>query len=159
RGVELARQTGNRRISIVLNYILSLAEGGRGNYDQALADLEAGKRAADEIDSPWAARHINQLGWLHAELGDWETAYAIDLSGLEPTRALTGFKEIEISTQINLALDCIGLGRLDEALAYIQACEESLGLTEYGVHDWRWRTRLADARARLHLSTGQLAEA
>lgn len=159
RGVELARQTGNRRISIVLNYILSLAEGGRGNYDQALADLEAGKRAADEIDSPWAARHINQLGWLHAELGDWETAYAIDLSGLEPTRALTGFKEIEISTQINLALDCIGLGRLDEALAYIHACEESLGLTEYGVHDWRWRTRLADARARLHLSTGQLAEA
>jgi hypothetical protein len=51
-------------------FYISLAEGGRGRYDEALAALEEGRRLAEEVSSPWLARYPNQRARLRAELGD-----------------------------------------------------------------------------------------
>ena len=134
-------------------FYLSLAEGGRGRYDAAWAALEEGYTLAQQIRSPlWLARYPNQRAWLSAELGDWETAYEIDRAGLEPARAVPGLREFEISTLINLVLDCIALNRLDEAETHLVEAQRDVRRPEFGSHNWRWQTRLADARARLALA-------
>ena len=158
--VELARRLGNRVGECATLFYLSLAEGGRGYYDAAWAALEEGYALAQQIRSPlWLARHPNQRAWLSAELGDWESAYEIDRAGLEPARDVPGLREFEISTLINLALDCVALNRLDEAEAYLIESQRDAGRPEFGSHNWRWQTRLADARARLMLARGKIDEA
>jgi hypothetical protein len=92
-------------------------------------------------------------------LGDWETAYEIDLAGLHPAQMVPGFREVEISTLINLVQDCTALGRLEEAEAYLSESQKDLGRPEFGSHNWRWSLRLADARARLQLARDDLDEA
>jgi hypothetical protein len=156
---RLAHRLGDRRVETNAHFILTLAEGGRGRYDAALEALEAGRALAIATGSPWQARYPNQRAWLAAELGDWNAAYAFDQAGLAETRAVTGFREFEISTIVNLVLDCTALGRLDEAAAHLAEAQASLGRPEFGSHNWRWRTRLADARARLHLARGEPVEA
>jgi hypothetical protein len=146
---------GDRLRGCGILFYESLAEGGRGRYDQALAALEEGRRLAEEISALWAARFPNQRAWLSAELGDWETAYEIDLAGLRPAQLVPGFREIEISTLINLVLDCTALGRLEEAGSYLAESQKDLGRPEFGSHNWRWSLRLADARARLQLARGE----
>jgi tetratricopeptide (TPR) repeat protein len=70
-----------------------------------------------------------------------------------------GFRVVEISTLINLLLDCVALGRLEEAETYLAEVQRDLGRPEFGAHNWRWRTRLAEARARLALARGEVAAA
>jgi tetratricopeptide (TPR) repeat protein len=141
-------------------FYLSLAEGGRGHYDAAWGALEEGYTLAQQIRSPlWLARYPNQRAWLSSELGDWGTAYEIDRAGLEPARAVPGLREFEISTLINLVLDCIALNRLDEAETHLIEAQRDIGKPEFGSHNWRWQTRLADARARLALACGRPEEA
>jgi tetratricopeptide (TPR) repeat protein len=77
-----------------------------------------------------------------------------DIDGLEKARALNAFREIEISTQINLVLDYTYLGRLDQAQACLEESQKDIDRPEFGVHLWRWSTRLADAQARLMLALG-----
>jgi hypothetical protein len=156
---RLARRLGDRRVETNGRFVLTLAEGGRGRYDAALEALEAGRALAIATGSPWRARYPNQRAWLAAELGDWQSAYDFDQAGLAETRAVRGFREFEISTLINLVLDCTALGRLDEAAAHLADAQASLGRPEFGSHNWRWRTRLADARGRLHLARGEPAAA
>ena len=159
KAYEMQLRLENRLMACGALFYESLAEGGRGRYDQALMVLEEGRLLAEEIASPWLARYPNQRAWLSAELGDWERAYEIDLAGLHRAQALPGFREIEISTLINLALDGIALGRLAEAEMYLAESQKDLGRPEFGSHNWRWSIRLADAQARLNLAHGDLDEA
>ena len=159
KAFEMYLRLGDRLMACRTLFYESLAEGGRGRYDRALAALGEGRLLAEQVSSLWLARYPNQRAWLSAELGDWETAYEIDLAGLHPAQRLPGFREIEISTLINLALDCTALGLLAEADAYLDESQKDLGRLEFGSHNWRWSIRLADARARLDLSRGDLDEA
>lgn len=156
---ELFLHFGDKLRACGVLYTWSLAEGGYGKYDRALEILEEGRSMAEEISSLWLARYPNQRAWLSAELGDWETALRIDLDGLHPAKKLPGFREIEISTLINLVLDCIALRRLEEAEDYFKECQTGLGDPKYGSHNWRWSLRLADARARLYLARDDFEEA
>lgn len=153
---EMYLHMGDRLRACGALFTQSLAEGGRGWYDQALAVLEQGRLLAQETSSLWLARYPNQRAWLAAELGDWETAYEFDLAGLHPAQDVPGFREIEISTLINLVLDCTALRRLPEAEAFLAEAHKDLGRPEFGSHNWRWRIRLADALARLDLARGDL---
>jgi len=147
--IELTRHLSERESECSTLYYLSLAAGGRGNYDAAWTALEEGYALAQQIRSPlWLARYPNQRAWLSAELGDWETAYEIDHAGLEPARAVPGLREFEISTLINLALDCLALNQLDEAETYLIESQRDIGRPEFGSHNWRWQTRLALARGK-----------
>ncbi|HEX6305064.1 MAG TPA: adenylate/guanylate cyclase domain-containing protein [Anaerolineales bacterium] len=153
---EMYLHMGDRLRACGVLFTQSLAEGGHGWYDRALEVLERGRLLARETSSLWLARYPNQRAWLSAELGDWETAYEFDLAGLHPAHDIPGFREIEISTLINLVLDCTALGRWPEAETFLAEAEKDLGRPEFGSHNWRWRIRLADARARLDLARGDL---
>jgi tetratricopeptide (TPR) repeat protein len=159
RSYMLHLHMGNRLFACGALFYLSLAEGGRARYDQALSALAEGRELAEKVSSPWSARYSNQRAWLSAELGDWESAYEFDLAGLHPAQELPGFREIEISTLINLVLDCIALGRLAQAETYLAESQKDLGRPEFGSHNWRWSIRLADARARMELARGDFQEA
>ncbi|MCC7353200.1 MAG: tetratricopeptide repeat protein [Anaerolineae bacterium] len=144
---------------IVSLYLLARAEGGRGGYDAALDALETGRLLSEETHNPFGlAQYPNTRAWLSAELGDWEAAYKLDRAGLELARAAP-VRPPEISTWINLALDCTALGKLDEAEEYILAVQEWMGRPEFGFHSWRWQTRLADARARLCVAQARFVDA
>lgn len=137
---------------IVTLYLRARAEAGRGNYDAALDALEAGRAVADEIRNPFGlAQYPNTRAWLAAELGDWQTAYEVDRAGLEIARHAP-IRPPEISTLINLVLDCAALGKLNEADTYVLDMQQWLGKAEFGFHAWRWETRMSDARARLLLA-------
>jgi class 3 adenylate cyclase/tetratricopeptide (TPR) repeat protein len=159
QAIALYLHLGEKGLAVNAHFFCTIAEGGRGDYDAALEVLEAGRALAQEVSSPWLPRYYNQRAWLSAELGDWETAYSLDLEGLEPARLLPGYHEILLSTQINLAVDCLALGRIQEAESYLLEAEKNVGRPEFGSHNWRWRTRLDDARARLFLRRGQRTEA
>lgn len=134
---------------IVTLYLLARAEAGRGNYDAALDALERGRATANEIRNPFGlAQYPNTRAWLAAELGDWQTAYELDRAGLEIARHAP-IRPPEISTLINLVLDCVALGKLAEAETYVLDAQQWLGKSEFGFHAWRWETRMTDARARL----------
>lgn len=135
--------------AMVSMYLQARALAGSGDYDAALTALERGKEIADETRNPFGlAQYPNTRAWLAAELGDWETAYEIDKWGLEIARGAP-VRPPEISTLINLVLDCTATGRLAEADEYVLQVERWIGRAEFGFHAWRWQIRLLDARARL----------
>jgi tetratricopeptide (TPR) repeat protein len=145
----LKKGLSDRVGEIVTLYLLARAEGGRGNYDAALDALEHGRAIANEIRNPFGlAQYPNTRAWLAAELGDWQTAYELDRAGLDIARHAP-IRPPEISTLINLVLDCVALGKLDEAETYVLDAQQWMGKPEFGFHAWRWETRLTDARARL----------
>jgi hypothetical protein len=47
------------------------------------------------------------------------------------------------------------LNRLDKAQSYLIESQRDVGRPEFGSHNWRWQTRLADAQARLALAQGK----
>ena len=144
---------------IVSMYLRGRAEGGRGCYDAALDALQAGHAVAEETQNPFGiAQYPNTRAWLSAELGDWQTAYEFDRAGLEVARAAP-VRPPEISTLINLVLDCAHLGRLDEADQFVLQLHQWMGRSEFGFHAWRWQMRFADARARLLIANSLFDEA
>jgi tetratricopeptide (TPR) repeat protein len=112
---------------IVSLYLKARAEGGRGCYDAALDALQSGHAIAEETQNPFGlAQYPNTRAWLAAELGDWQTAYEIDRAGLEVARTAP-VRPPEISTLINLVLDCTHLGRLDEADEFVLELDKWMG--------------------------------
>ena len=152
RAYELKKGLSDRVGEIVSLYLWARAETGQGNYDIALDTLEQGHAVAKVIRNPFGlAQYPNTRAWLAAELGDWETAYDIDHAGL--TLAVNSpIRPPEISTRLNLMLDCIALGKLQEADAHILELMKWFGRTEFGFHAWRWQIRFTDAQARLLLA-------
>ncbi len=149
RAFAIKHRLGDRVGEIVSLYLQARAEGGRGNYDAALAALERGHAIANEIHNPFGlAQYPNTRAWLAAELGDWQTAYALDSAGLVIARQ-SPIRPPEISTLLNLVLDCIALGQLKEADTYILELRRWIGRSDFGFHAWRWQTRFDDAHARL----------
>jgi tetratricopeptide (TPR) repeat protein len=134
---------------IIALYLQARAEAGRGDYDAALNALEHGHTIAQEINNPFGiAQYPNTRAWLAAELGDWQTAYELDCAGLEIARAAP-IRPPEISTLINLVLDCAALGKWTEADTYMLQVQQWMGKPEFGFHAWRWQMRLTDAHAHL----------
>ena len=159
KACDIKRRLGDRVGEMLSLYLLGRAEGGRGNYDVALEALESGFAVAEETHNPFGrAMYANQRAWLSAELSDWETAYELDRAGLEVARAAP-IRPPEISTLLNLVLDCTMLNRLDEADEYVLALQQWMGRPEFGFHGWRWQTREADARVRLHMARSQYTDA
>jgi tetratricopeptide (TPR) repeat protein len=139
--------------------LITRAQAGRGKYDEALDALESAYAISQETHNPFGlAQYSNTRAWLVSELGDWQTAYELDCAGMQLARVAPS-RPPEISTLINLVLDCTALGKLDEANAYCNQVKQWMGRREFGFHAWRWQTRFADALARVHLAAGEIAQA
>ncbi|MBI5304293.1 MAG: hypothetical protein HY868_19325 [Chloroflexi bacterium] len=156
KAYEIKNGLQDRVGEIVSLYLLTRAQAGRGNYDAALDALEQGHALAKEARNPFGlAQYPNTRAWLAAELGDWETAFELDCAGLQIAQSAS-VRPPEISTLINLMLDCIALGKLTQAEIYRDQVGQWIGRPEFGFHAWRWQMRFADACARLHLARGEL---
>jgi tetratricopeptide (TPR) repeat protein len=156
---EIKASLGDRVGEIVSLFLLARAEAGRGHYDAALSALEGAHAVAKETQNPFGlAQYPNTRAWLAAELGDWKTAYEIDRAGLE-VASQSPVRPPEISTLLNLVLDCIALARHKEAEEYLLHAGEHVGRTGFGFHSWRWQMRLLDARARLLMEFSLFDEA
>jgi tetratricopeptide (TPR) repeat protein len=159
KAYDIKRDLGDPVGEIVSLFLKTRAEAGRANYDAALDALEAAHTVSRETHNLFGlAQYPNTRAWLHAELGDWETAYGFDRAGLEVSRAAP-VRPPEIGTLLNLVLDCVALGKYDEAETYLDQVQGWLGRPEFGFHAWRWETRHADARARLLLAQSRYSDA
>ncbi|MBI5649824.1 MAG: hypothetical protein HZC40_05155 [Chloroflexi bacterium] len=159
KAYDIKKGLSDRVGEIVSLYLLARAEAGRGNYDAALDALEAGRVVSEETRNPFGlAQYPNTRAWLDAELGDWESAYARDLVGLDIAKRAP-VRPPEISVLINLVNDCTMLGKLDEADAHRAELAQWMDRPEFGFHAWRWQTRLADASARLEFARGRVDDA
>jgi tetratricopeptide (TPR) repeat protein len=159
RAYEIKKGLSDRVGEIVSLYLHARAEGGRANYDAALDALEAGHAVSQESRNPFGlAQYPNTRAWLCAELGDWQSAYALDRAGLDLARQAP-VRPPEISTLINLVLDCAALDKFAEADAHMLELQKWIGRGEFGFHTWRWQMRFADAHARLLLKRSLCDEA
>jgi hypothetical protein len=104
---------------------------------------------------------LNTLGWLHAELGDHETALDLNRRSAEIAHEMVELKlvpsapEVWANASINQAGDHIARGELGEA-------GELLARQRTRIEDesdvwmlWRYRLHLFDAEARLALALGR----
>jgi tetratricopeptide (TPR) repeat protein len=95
-----------------------LYRGGKGEYQQAIELLREVLVNGERVGEPlWSARALNLMGWLSAELQDYQGALDWNRRGVEAALALAAPDlEIESNARLNLADALVALGRLDEAV-------------------------------------------
>jgi ATP/maltotriose-dependent transcriptional regulator MalT len=136
-------------------WVLGSAQGEHGRYGQALTSLQTGLALAHESgERHYLARLLNTLGWLHAEIGDFEAAYRWDEQSLEAAGDDAGDKvtEAERYALLNLATDALGLGDVDHATTYLDTFTQLLDDGEYARLRYLNRSQLL--RAELMLVVG-----
>ncbi len=103
----------------------SLARGGRGDYDRAIALLDEVLATSERIgEVVIAARAMNTLGWIYGELQDHERAIALNTRSLAVASAVAiADMEIQNNARVNLGDNLLALGRPDEAEEYFRQVE------------------------------------
>ena len=114
--------------------ILSHARIELGKYEQAYQDLLSALEAGETIGlhHHQLPRFLNQMGYLHQELGDAESALEWDRRALAASRHdVQPVHEMERYSLLNVTADLVRLGRLDEALDSLAEFEAIKDLTEF----------------------------
>ncbi len=114
---------------------------GRGDYQEALEVLRAGRELARERDNPFiVGRMTNTMGWLYQEFGDFGRAQELDRESADIGHRIKN-GNVEISALINIGFDTFHLGDPGRALGLF---EETLVRAEkaFGAHRWRWSMHL-----------------
>jgi len=159
RGLKLLAETDGRNAIAYTWNILGRALGGRGDYSRALDAFRRSQEEAQTIgDRYLLAQASNMLGWLHRELGDFESALRFDREGVELAQRWDK-PSPEISARLNVCLDVLHLGDPEQALALLEEIEVQINAGTFGFHNWRWRLRLLHARGLCFLALHQPAEA
>jgi len=131
-------------------FALALAQAGLGHYEAALSQLHTLQDLAAVIGEPYfAVRVPNTIGWIYRELLLVERALEWDRRSVEQTGHgdWPGLFEARANGLLNLVMDLVLLGRLDEADETLQRAMEATERDEF----MRWRNR-----NRLALTTGEL---
>lgn len=131
-------------------FALGLAQAGLGQYEAALSQLQTLQDLSAVIDEPYfAVRVPNTMGWIYRELLLVERALEWDRRSVEQTEhgEWPGLFEARANSLLNLVMDLVLLGRLDEADEALQRATEATERDEF----MRWRNR-----NRLALTTGEL---
>ena len=137
---------------------LGLAHIGRGLYTEARAVLDDGLVKARERKSHFnVGRITNSLGWLHQELGDFQSALELDREAAELGRQHK-IGNVELSSRINIGSDIVRRGEPEAALTLF---EGMIGDVEKGLgaHRWRWDMRLSVGVAEAMVAMGRGDEA
>jgi DNA-binding NtrC family response regulator/tetratricopeptide (TPR) repeat protein len=114
-GLALARERGLLVPLLFSAFLRGLTLTGKGDYDEAFGTFQEGLRLAERVgDEAIHHRLLNCLGWLYAELGDLDRAYA-----LNTTSAQIGRRRRDPGTQPNAEINLgdILLARGDLAAA------------------------------------------
>jgi class 3 adenylate cyclase/tetratricopeptide (TPR) repeat protein len=156
-------ELGTPRLAVEWDECLAL--GGRGEYSRAIATLEQLIASCERVDEHLVyERALNTLGWIYAEVGDYEQAVKWNARGLELARQLANTEVIN-NALINLGDCAMGCGRLDEAEAYYQEVEGVARATEhertveqqFGL--WRYSQHLFHSYGELWLLRGDAEKA
>jgi tetratricopeptide (TPR) repeat protein len=112
-----------------------LALGGRGEYSRAIAVLERVISICEHVgEHLFYERTFNTLGWVYAEVCDYERARQLNQRGLELARQYANMEVIN-NALLNLGDCAMGLGRMDEAEAYYQEVEH---VARHPTSEQRW---------------------
>ena len=64
--------------------LMCIALSGKGDYEEAFADLEAARKLSDRLgDKVWKSRIFNTLSWVFGELYNLESAIRYNHEGVE----------------------------------------------------------------------------
>ena len=102
-------------------------------------------------DRAWKSRLLNTLGWCFAEIGNHGRAREYNHRALALAREI-GDPEIVSNSEINLSLDHLALGDLDQASAHIEPVRTALAGAGDPWMRWRYALHASDALGRLALA-------
>ncbi len=114
--------------------ILSHARIELGQYARAYQDLLSALEAGESIGAHHhqLPRFLNQMGYLHQEIRDYERALEWDRRALAASRHnRQPVHEMERYSLLNVAVDLLRLGRLDEALDNLAEFEAIKDMSEF----------------------------
>lgn len=154
--LALALEAGDLLSVAHTRFALGLAQAGLGQYEAALSQLQTLQDLSALIDEPYfAVRVPNTMGWIYRELLLVERALEWDRRSVEQTEhgEWPGLFEARANGLLNLVMDLVLLGRLDEADEALQRATEATERDEF--MRWRNRNRLALATGELFLARGE----
>ncbi len=133
-------------------WFLAKASCCLGDYGRALALLRDGNDLCERLgDRAWRSRLLNTTGWVLAEVGADAASKASNESATRLALEL-GDSEIIANSQINLALNHIAMGAIDDAGLALEALAADVARGGDPWMRWRWTLHVDDALGRLALA-------
>lgn len=133
---------------------LAAVESRSGNYTESLANLEAARGMADDLDDRRRAMFLYNLAISYRETGDVEAAIRAGTQGLALLRAAgSGFESAQIEN--DLAMAYLATGNLARATELAQEAHEEFARAG----DDRYLSAVLDTEAQVALARGENAEA
>jgi tetratricopeptide (TPR) repeat protein len=155
--LERARERGVGFHIVCLLFIRGLGMGNFGRISEALDNLGEGMRLSEvNHECYWLPRLPNTLGWLHADIFDFEEAFRLNQEGAAIARELK-FPEGEANSYINLAANYLVLGEPERAKDHLLAAEGMLEGDAW--FRWVYNIRLQAKFAEYWMARGDLQRA
>ncbi|HVM97130.1 MAG TPA: sigma 54-interacting transcriptional regulator [Candidatus Acidoferrales bacterium] len=155
--ITFGRRLRAPEIIIFPTWFLGKARCCTGDYGGALELLQEAYDLCDRIgDRAWKSRLLNTLGWCLAEIGVIESARSYNERAAVLAREI-GDPEILANADINLAMNHLELGSLDDALRYLEPIEEMLAQAGDPWMRWRYALHVLHARAQIELARGNVS--
>ncbi|HEU0029860.1 MAG TPA: AAA family ATPase [Kofleriaceae bacterium] len=147
RAEDAAAAQHAEEVLLMARWVRAMALVGLGRYRDAWTTLDSIATIGRGEETFWHARVPNTYGAILAEACLYERALERDLESLESARksAARPVREVEVQTLLNLATDRLGLGRLDEARADLEAVRRQVADVEYARFRWVTRLHVLDA--------------
>ena len=159
RAIGAARNERLESLTIMPYWFLGISLTCLGRYERALPVFREAIALCDRIgDRALKSRSLNTLGWCYAELGCHEEAAthnresAALAAEMVDLGLIAGAPEILANASINLAVNQIAMGRLDESLAQLEPIRDALEREGSPWMRWRYSLHLLDAFARWRLA-------
>jgi class 3 adenylate cyclase/tetratricopeptide (TPR) repeat protein len=156
--VAIGRQLHSTMLLVSALFVEGLAAGGAGNYDESIALLREaialGERAGERVH---LSRAWNGLGWVYAEICNWEEAIRCNQRGLD-LAVEVGEPEIVVNARTNLADCLIAAGQPDQAIQDLEELYASLPRFHEWVK-WRYTQRLTHSLGEVLLANGEAERA
>ncbi|MGA9176266.1 MAG: adenylate/guanylate cyclase domain-containing protein [Desulfobacterales bacterium] len=135
---------------ILLYFIQGSAYGALGQIDKAKQQLKAGLKQLEGVDDKfWRPRFLNTLGWVHAEIGEFQDAVRLNKQSLEEAIS-TGDPEIIHNAQINLGENYLAINDLSGAKDMLESVWQEVKKPGISYTRWRYKTRLLIAMSELY---------
>ncbi len=134
--------------------------GNQGRISDALATLSGGARQAELNGETYMySRLPNTIGWIHAQIQDFDAAVQWNRQGIEAGRQ-ADTPETEANSCINLAQVYVQLGEYPHAVELLGEGERILNREDHKQWlRWRFKMRLRLAMAEYFLATGDVDSA
>ena len=151
KSLDHARRAGDALLVTGAFQVLGYVQVERGQYVEAYRSMQSGlgREEAAEAHHHQLPRLLNQMGYLHLELGDAESALRWDTRALDASRSRSGdgSREMECYSILNVATDLLALGRRAEARGRIAEFEAIKDATEFSHFRYvnRYHLLLAEA--------------